>query len=122
MARHLVTFWRLLEAADADRKEVVRTVLHIDPDLGQCAPAKRSSAIWPPQNRWLTEITGAFFSAARPNGKFGYVEFEIENNVLAGGLNRASQTIGQRGGNGFVSQSARVHFFAQATREQALAR
>ena len=32
--RHLVTYWRLLdaEAAGADWKEVARIVLHIDPD------------------------------------------------------------------------------------------
>ncbi|WP_456781630.1 hypothetical protein [Bradyrhizobium sp. USDA 3315] len=92
-----MTCRRLLdsEAVDTDWKEVDRTVLHIDPDLGQCALASRSSAIWRPQNAWLTGITAAFFRAARPNSKLSHVEFEIENNVLASRPNRAA-IIGQR--------------------------
>ncbi|WP_152977567.1 hypothetical protein [Bradyrhizobium pachyrhizi] len=91
-ASHLVTCRRLLdpEAADADWKEVDRNVLHIDPDLGQCALANRSSSIWRPQNAWLTGISAAFFRAARPNSKLSHVESEIENNVLANRPNRAA--------------------------------
>ncbi|WP_128971328.1 hypothetical protein [Bradyrhizobium tropiciagri] len=122
-ARRLVTCWRLLEpeAADADWKEVDRTVLHIDPDLGQCALTNRSSSIWRPQNGWLTGITAALFAEVRPDGKFSHVEFEIENNVLASRPNRAT-IIGQRvEATGAPAAKPHASISTWATSEQGLA-
>ncbi len=121
-ASHLVTCRRLLdsEAADADSKEVDRTVRHIDPGLGQCAPANRSSAIWRPQHAWLTGITAALFAAVRPDGKFSHVEFEIENNVLTSRANRAA-IIGQRVEATGASAKPHASISTWATSEQGLA-
>lgn len=94
-------------------EEVARTLLHIGPDRGPVCARERSLVVGArgKDNRACC----GFVAVARSNSKSGHVAFETENEILTGGLDRATSSSASEHATG---SSAKPHISMPAGPQQ----